>query len=126
MSVSVPPVAAVPPDSSPPDNIKDPPVPVAAVFVNGCMVNEFPSFNVVMSGLLLPASFITPFSSNARLVVPPVCKAIRVFVTPFVSFITNALAVPWFVIKNCESVVVSARVNEISLLSLVVIVLPKS
>jgi hypothetical protein len=123
---TAPPVAAVVPDSLPAVSIKFPPVPVVAVLTTGSSVKELPSIKVVMSGLLFPASFITPFSTKAIFVSPFVCREIRVLVAGLVSLIIMALAVAWLVIKNFESVVVSARINEISLLSLVVIVLPKS
>ena len=80
----------------------------------------------MISAVLFPASLITPFSSKAIFVVPFVCKEIRVLVAALVSLITMALAVAWLVIRNFESVVVSAKVNEISLASLVIIVLPIS
>ena len=124
--ITSPPVAAVIPDSSAALNNKLPPIPVSAVFTIGRIDNEFPWNKVVISGLLFPANLKTPFSSSVIFVVPFDCRVIRVLVAELVSLIKTALAVPWLVIKNFESLVAPARVKEISLLAPVEIVFPRS
>ena len=71
-----------------------------------------------------PLVLTLPFSSTVKLGVPFDCKERRVLLAELVSLITRAVAVPWLVMLKLESVAVSAKVNEMFLLSVVVIVLP--
>ena len=65
-----------------------------------------------------------PVSSTVKLGVPLDWRESKVLVAALVSLMTNAVAVPWLVMLKLESVVVSASVKEIFLLSVVVIVFP--
>ncbi len=70
-----------------------PPVGAATEFA-GLIVSPVPPVKVVISGLLSPAREITPDSEILTVDAPPDCRSKYVPDPPFVSFITNAVALP--------------------------------